>query len=402
VVSGPISRRASLALGALACTLAAVASRRATLAAVGSQPPAPQVRIVGSAQTVFSWSRQACTPAHVPDLPVRAFRDYRGRTQLVLSNYVNFRMIGRSLDRLHPDCHAVLRSPQDSSPSRFEDREWLASLFTTDGRKIWALVHEEYQGNTHPGRCPSGSYYACWYNSITLARSIDGGRSYTHAAPPRQLVAGPSRRYEQGTEPVGVFTPSNIVTGPDGAYYALVRIRDPNGTRGTCLLRTKRIGSPRAWRAWNGNGFDGVLTNPYKSPPTGGVACSPVSQGNIAEMTESLTYSHALGRYLLVGLAPPGPASVGAKVTGIYFSTSNDLVHWTPRTLVAPAVTVQTYLCGGSPPIAYPSVVDPDSNSRTYATSGRTPFLYFTQFHYTRCHQTPDRDLVRVPLEISG
>jgi hypothetical protein len=387
----------------LACAVPASAAgtRLAKVAAAGSRPAAPLLRIVGNVQTVFSWGRQACSPTQAPDLPVRVFRDYRGRIQLLLSHYVNFRMIGPSLDRLHPDCHAVLRSPQNSSPSRFEDREWLASLFTTDGRKIWALVHEEYQGNRHPGRCPSGSYYACWYNSVTLARSIDGGRSYSHAAARRQLVAGPLRPYQQGTEPVGVFTPSNIVTGPDGAYYALVRIRDPDGTRGTCLLRTKRIGSPAAWRAWSGDGFGGVLRNPYRSRPGGGSACAPVSQGNIAEMTESLTYSYALGRYLLVGLAPPGPLSIGAKVTGIYFSTSSDLVHWTPRTLVTPAVTVQSYVCGGPSPIAYPSVVDPGSSSRTYATSGRTPFLYFTQFHYTRCHQTADRDLVRVALEIS-
>jgi hypothetical protein len=243
--------------------------------------------------------------------------------------------------------------------------------------------------------------FDCWYNSVTLARSIDGGRSYAHAVPPRQLVAAPSRPYQQATEPIGVFTPSNIVTGPDGAYYALVRIRDPDGAHGDCLLRTRRVGSPRAWRAWTGNAFDGVLSDPYRSQPNAGLDCSQVGRGEITEMTESLTYSSALGRYLLVGLAPPGLRSVGAKVTGIYFSTSRDLLHWTPRTLVAPAVTTHTYTCGGPSPIAYPSIVDPSSSSRTFTTSGRRPFLYFTQFHYTSCHQTPDRDLMRVRLEIS-
>lgn len=350
---------------------------------------------------VFNWSRQACTPTQEPDLPVRAFRDYRGRIQLLLSHYVNFRMIGGTLNRLQPDCRAVLRSPESSSPSRFEDREWLASLFTSDGRRVWALVHEEYQGNTHRGRCPSGAYYRCWYNSITLARSTDGGRSYVHATSPHQLLAGPSRPYRQAAEPIGVFTPSNIVTGPDGADYALVRIRDPNGTRGTCLLRTPRFSSPSDWRAWTGDAFDGLLTNPYRSRPSGAVSCSPIAPGDIAEMTESLTYNYALGRYLLVGLAPPGPLSVGPKVTGIYFSTSPDLVHWTPRTLVTAAVTAQTYRCGGRSPIAYPSLLDPSSSSRTFATSGRTAFLYFTQFRYAGCRQAADRDLMRVPIEIS-
>jgi hypothetical protein len=391
----PISRVAAVAGLTFVCSLAMFSL--APSGARSSAPPA-QVRIAGQGETVFDWKRQACEPVQEPDLPVRAFRDYRGRTQLLLSHYVNFRMIGSSLGRLHRDCRAVFRSPESPSPQRFEDREWLASVFTTNGRDVWALVHEEYQGNRHPGRCPGGSYFACWYNSVTLAHSTNGGRSYTHQR--GQLVASPSRPYEAGIGPSGVFAPSNIVTGPDGAQYALVRVRAPGAMRGACLLRTTSVGSPAAWRAWNGRGFTGAFTDPY-SQPSGDPVCTPVDPGLIAEMTESLTYNVALHSYLLVGLAPPGPLSVGPQVTGIYFSTSRDLVHWTPRTLVAPAVTVASYRCGGPSPIAYPSVVDPRSSSRTYATSGAKPFLYFTQFHYTSCHQTPDRDLLRVPLEIS-
>jgi hypothetical protein len=392
-------RRIRSLVATVACALAILPTR-----AGGADPspsPTGQVRILGPPQTVFDWRRQACAPTESPDLPVRAFRDYLGRTQLLLSHYENFRMIGSSLEHLHTDCRAVMRSPMNAAPRRFEDREWLASLFTSDGRRIWALVDEEYQGNRHPAGCPSGSYVECLYNAVTLARSTDGGRSYGHARAPRQLVAAAPRPYQQGTEPIGVFTPSNIVSGPDRAHYALVRVRDPDGRRGTCLLRSTRIGSPGSWRAWNGHSFTPILSNPYSSPPSPEVACSQVGRGLIAEMTESLTYNYAIGRYLLVGLAPPGPLSLGAKVTGVYYSTSTDLIHWTPRTLVAGAVSTETYACGGPEPIAYPSVLDPASMSRTYSTSGRTPFLYFTEFHYKSCHQTADRDLVRVPLEIS-
>jgi hypothetical protein len=160
------------------------------------------------------------------------------------------------------------------------------------------------------------------------------------------------------------------------------------------------VGSANAWRAWDGHAFAGVFTDPYRSP-TGTAPCALIDPGLIAEMTDSLTYNTALHRYLLVGLAPPGPLSVGPQVEGIYFSTSSDLVHWTARKLVAPAVTTHSYLCGGPAPIAYPSVLDPGSRSRTYATSGRHPFLYFTRFHYTGCRQTADRDLMRVRLGIS-
>jgi hypothetical protein len=375
----------------------------AALAAPASLPdssPTPQIRVVGRSERVFDWARNACEPAQIPDLPVRAFRDFRGRTQLLLSDYENFRMIGPSLARLRPDCHSVLRSPENGLPERFEDREWLASVFTTDGRSIWALVHDEYQGNRHPERCPERSYPPCWYNAVTLAHSTDGGRTYSHRQTPGQLVAAPSSTYQAGVGPSGVFTPSNIVRGPDGALYVLVRVRLPDGPRGVCLLRTTQVGAADAWRAWDGRTFAGVFTDPYRSP-TGSAPCALIDPGLIAEMTDSLTYNLALHRYLLVGLAPAGPLSVGPRVDGIYFSTSSDLVHWTARRLVAPAVTTHSYVCGGPAPIAYPSVLDPGSRSRTYATSGRHPFLYFTQFHYASCHQTADRDLMRVRLEIS-
>jgi len=377
------------------------AATRPGLARAAQAPP--QVRIAGGWQTVFDWATQACAPTEGPDLPARAFRDYRGRVQLLLSHYVNFRLVGPSLERLHRDCRPVLRSPQSAAPSLFEDREWIASLFTTDGRDVWALVDEEYQGNRHPGSCPGRSYFQCWYNAVTLVRSTNGGRTYVRPPAPRQLVAASPERFRPGREPVGVFTPSNIVTGPDGARYALVRVRNPDGTRGVCLLRARQPGSPTSWRAWTGSGFAGRFADPYGSPLSSSEApCAQVGRGAIAEMTESLTYNTVLHRYLLVGLAPPGPESVGAKVTGIYFSTSTDLVDWTPRQLIAPAVTVQGYACGGSLPIAYPSVIDPRSRSRTYATSGRSPFLYFTQFDYSGCRRTEQRNLIRVPLEVSG
>jgi hypothetical protein len=361
----------------------------------------PQVQIAGPPEMVFDWSQEACEPAQSPDLPARAFRDYRGRTQLLLSHFDNFRMIGPSLDGLRVDCNPVMLSHKSPSVRRYEDREWIASLFTRNGKKIWALVHDEYQGNRHGGRCPSGNYYNCWYNAITLAYSVDGGRSYRHAPPPRHLVAAAPYRYRSDRGPAGVFAPSNIVTGSDGSHYTLVRIRGLEGERGTCLLRTPSVQRPSRWRAWDGDSFDGVFTDPYRSQSRPSAPCVPVGKGRIAEMTESLTYNTILGEFLLVGLAPPGPESIGPKLPGIYFSTSSDLIHWTPRKLITQAVTPQSYQCGGSFPIAYPSLIDPSSPSRTFATTGAHPYLYYTQMHYRDCRKTSERDLARMPIEIS-
>jgi hypothetical protein len=360
-----------------------------------------RVQVVGAREVIFNWSQQACEPSEYPDLPARAFRDDTGQTQLLLSHFDNFRMIGPSLDQLSIDCNPVMLSHRSPSVGRFEDREWIASVFTRDGGKIWALVHDEYQGNRHRGRCPSGSYLDCWYNSITLARSLDGGATYSHARPPRQLVAAAPFRYRPDEGTAGVFAPSNIVHGPGGVLYVLVRIRDPGGVRGTCAMRTRHIGRPGSWRAWNGQGFDGAFTDPYRSKARSHFPCAPVGVGDIAEMDESLTYNTVLGRYLLVGLAPSGAEGSGPQAFGIYFSTSTDLVHWTPRKLVTQAVTTHNYSCGGPSPLSYPSLIDPESGSRTFATTGAHPYLYYTQMRYQDCHQTADRDLVRVALEVA-
>lgn len=368
----------------------------------GSALTDPKIQVGSSPEIVFDWNRDACSPTEQPDLPARAFRDARGRVQLLISHYDSYRMVGRTLGRVHPDCHPLMRSPEDPDPSRYRDRRWLGSPFTYDGRHVWALVHHEYQGNRHPGHCPERSYYPCWYNALTLASSSDGGRTYRQAAAPRQFVAGAPYRYRHGIGPVGVFAPSNLVKR--GRYlYALVRVRDPGRPRGACLIRSPAISKPGSWRAWDGDRFAIAFTEPYRSPTRPYVGCEPISPGEISEMTESLTFNTALDRYLLVGIA--GPVNVDGRrqrERGIYFSLSEDLVHWSPRKLVLASPTLHSYRCGGTSPIAYPSLIDPDSRSRTFGITGRHPFLYFTKFRYRNCQKTVNRDLMRVRLDVAG
>ncbi len=51
--------------------------------------------------------------------------------------------------------------------------------------------------------------------------------------------------------------------------------------------------------------------------------------------------------------------------------------------------------------VAYPSLLDPTSPSRTFATTDRRPYLYFTLFNHAGCKLGLDRDLVRVPVELA-
>jgi hypothetical protein len=364
----------------------------------GADAEGVAIAVAGRAETVFDWSSQACAPENIPDLPARAFRDYRGRVQLILAHPVNRRMVGRSLGRVDVDCAVTMPSTRNPDPAAFDYSEWIASVFTRDGRHVAALVHEEYHG-ARPGICDqAGDTPPCWYNAVTFARSDDGGRSF--GSTPDHFVAASTYRYRPRAAPTGIFTPSNIVGKGDGYYYALVVSRAPGGATGSCLIRTDDPFVPSSWRAWDGEAFRTRFVNPYRVTPGAARACTPVARPEIVEMHESLTYNTYLDRYLLVGLASlPGPS--GKLVTGVYFSLSRDLIHWTRRRLMMKATVTHTFRCGGTDPIAYPSLIDPRSDSRTFATTGRRPYLYFTRFNYEHCRQSLNRDLVRLPMEIS-
>lgn len=371
----------------------------------GGTPSSSAVRVAGPKEVIFDWSRDACEPGDFPDLPARAFRDHRGRVQLIISHDVNRRLVGPDLDHLDYGCEPVMSSDRDPDPAAFNDREWLASVYSPDGRKVYALVHDEYQGHLHPGRCPSGEYRRCWYNAISFARSTDGGASYAQPPPPRHLVASVPYRYVADGGPLGTFSPSNVVRDPDdGYYYALLHMIGPGEeVRGVCVMRTRDLADPRSWRAWDGDSFELRFIDPYRAAGADSDEhlCRPVSNREIAGMRDSVTYNAELGQFLLVGTSRGYDDRRKEWVPGIYYSLSNDLLHWSERSLVIEAPLVETYACGDPDPIAYASILDPNSPSRNFETSDGRVYLYFTRFNYAGCERTDDRDLVRVPLKIS-
>lgn len=350
---------------------------------------------------VFDWSKDACEPIDIPDQAAHAFRDSRGKVQLFASNYVTRRFTGRSLNRLRHSCTVAMSSHYDSRPARFDDHEWLSAPYTSNGKTVYALVHEEYQGHTHPGRCPSSIYTKCWYNAITLAKSTNGGRTFGQRRPPTQLVASLPYRYVADAGPYGLFSPSNIIR-KGRYYYALLQAERYNLQRqGACLIRTRHLADPKSWGAWNGSEFTVRFRNPY-SPRLGDPAeriCEPVSFPQIAGMTGSLTFNTYLRKFLLISMSEVLVNQ--RRVTGFYYSLSDDLIHWSKRRLLVKGKLPPLYRCGDSNPIAYPSVLDPTSRKRNFDTTGRRPYLYFTRFKYKNCRQTLDRDLVRRQIEFT-
>ncbi|MGH8542399.1 MAG: hypothetical protein ACREX3_01875 [Gammaproteobacteria bacterium] len=363
-----------------------------------------ELRVAGREEVVLEGERFDCPNRYLPDAPVRAFRDGDRKIQLIVPHHEAYRMMGPDLHNLALDCAPVFRSDLEADPARFNDREWLSSVYALDDERLVALVHMEYQGHRHPGRCRAGRYGDCWYNAITLAKSTDGGESFHHLSPPEHLVASLPSRYRPGQGPAGVFSPSNVVfRAEDGFYYVLVRVV-PYGdaNRRVCVLRTRDPSDPNAWRAWDGESFDYSFSNPYSDAGErpDSALCEPVATAEIQTMSQSVTFNTELDRFLLVGTASRIDPRSRRLQTGFYYSLSKDLIHWTERQLLLETGTPNTFECGDPDPLSYPSVIDPDSRSRNFETSGRRPYLYFVRIHMEDCRPTGYRDLVRLPIEI--
>ncbi len=358
-----------------------------------------RIVLIGQEQMVFDSSRDACEPADIPDQAARAFRDFSGRVRLFASHTATRGWVGESLNSVQYSCAVAFRSNFDPRPWQFDGAEWIGAPYTTDGRNVNALVHVEYHGDGSPASCASLSVTECQYNAITLASSSDGGATFTQRPPPQHLVASAPYRYVPDAGPYGLFQPSNIVR-KGGHYYAMLQVeRYGQQRRGTCLMRTANLADPGSWRAWDGKGFGVRFVNPYQRrlDPAKHV-CQPVSLPQIGVMSSSLTFNTYLDKFVLVGPSGRRPRR-GGVIWGIYFSVSEDLVHWNRERLIARTELPWTYKCGDRGPVTYPSLLDPNSRSRNFETTGRRPYMYFVRFNPHDCQLQLDRDLVRRRVE---
>ena len=217
--------------------------------------------------------------------------------------------------------------------------------------------------------------------------------------PPRHLIATLPYRYEDGAGPYGIFSPSNIIRGDDGAYYAFVKVEDYRSpAQWVCLMRTRDLSDPRSWRFWDGSGFNGRFVDPYMDTfdNRDDHICEPVDRDNIgASLVESVTFNTHLNAYVLVGIS--ADTLDGREVWGFYYSFSTDLVNWTHRKLLL-EVPLPWLVNPEDTHFLYPTLLDPQSEARNFETTGRMAYLYFTRNNAGLDTMDLDRDLIRVPV----
>jgi hypothetical protein len=376
------------------------------LAAAFAADAPPQVRLEPSAEepsAVFRWSTDACEGWDVPDTAARAFRDAEGRVHVIASHHVNRALVGPDLDHLKHDCRVLFRGRQSDEPQAFDDKAWLSGLFTPDGQTVFALVHNEFQGNQRSWLCPSREYMRCWRNSVTFAVSRDGGFTFSEPEPPGQLVATPPRPYEGDIgRHVGYFNPSNIIE-KDGYYYVFFSASEYGAQQGgACLMRTKTLEDPRSWRGWDGRDFTVRFIDPYRERVDDEKrhVCAPVGRGRLLTPVSGVVRHEPSGLYLMTMAGVRKPAPDAEPVSGFYVAASRDLITWSEPTLAWKAQVYPRRGACDSVLANYPSLIDPASTSRNFETVGDAPMMYFVRNTLHDCKPGQDRDLVRQRVRI--
>ncbi len=380
--------RRSLRVGLLAFALAGAA-----LAVRAG--PAPTLEAVDPAkmEPVFLWTRDRCAEDDIPDAPLRAVRLHGPNTLAFATHEQNRRFVGADLEALRRDCRIVFSGQHSDKPEDYSDRVWISALWSEDGRTIFALGHDEYQGHRHPNRCRFSTYLECWYNAIVSLRSDDGGQTFARVGE-RPVATIPIRQDVDQGHARGFFEPSNIVKR-GVAFVTLIRT-GPEGPQkaGTCLFRTDDLARPESWRLFDGEGFSANV-DPYGDDVSDSKPCAPLKglRGSVG----SVAYVSALGLYIAV-------SAFGSKISsesGFYYSVSTDLIHWSEGRLFLALPTPWSAACGQDR-FVYPSLVDPHSSSRNFDVIGGDPYLYFVRQHFEGCHGTMQRDLLRMRLRLVG
>ncbi len=364
-------------------------------------PPPPPLSVnvsLAFAERIFDSATDHCNNSLIegPDLPVHAFRNQLSELVLISGNAPdNYAMFGTNFNNLHRDCsQPVFRSGDKWRITDFAPQQWLFAPYVV-GNVVHALLHNEYHDpvatNCKPGETTPAN--PCWYNFITYAQSTDGGHTFTQVAGDAKVVAilptqwnptdpgsGGPGNLSVRPDPHGYFSPMNIMK-KGNYYYSIFQATffSYTGKRGSCIMRTSNLSDPHSWKMWDGHGFNISYFNPYPTEATNPdqYRCALISWDNLFENSGPVTYNTYLGKYLMV-LSGIYENQGNPLTCGIWYSLSDDLINWKKPKLIIktkfdffPDCEPTTFKGG------YPSIIDHDSTSPNFETSGRTPYLYY-------------------------
>jgi hypothetical protein len=355
----------------------------------------PPVAVESGPAVVYDYKAENCEKIDIPDTFLRAFRRYDGKVVALATHYINRPLIGNSLADLHHDCHVVYQGRNLSDPSTFDNQTWIAATWTEDGHTVTGVGHNEYHSDRFSGTCKFETEAQCWYNSIVLLHSTDGGMSFsrTDAGSPRPLIAAPFRNEVLQGRPRGYFDPSNIVTLGEYKYIMIAQRGISADTSGRCLLRSKTPESLDGWAMYDGHDFVPVAGSPYNGQQPQ-ARCAPVTglHGTLGSVVR-IRGTDLFAAFSIDAINDEKQAGA------IEVSFSKDLTHWSGNHVIMNLPAFWSKYCPGGYRYNYPSVVDDLDEGRNFDTIGKQAWLFLVR---SQCAITMDRDLVRFRLTIGG
>jgi hypothetical protein len=134
------------------------------------------------------------------------------------------------------------------------------------------------------------------------------------------------------------------------------------------------------------------LADPYagKTAPSEHL-CSPLDGRTLPWPIRNIVFHEQTGTWIAL-MHGRRPDSDGRLVSGFFYSTSPDLIHWD-----GPRLFWQTQVAADGCPTGsiynYPTLVDPTATSRNFETVGNDLLLTYVETRFQDCRPTADRNL---------
>jgi len=366
------------------------------VSAWAAEMPPLDIRVVSGKEVVFDWKRDRCDDQDIPDTALTAYRRAGGQIVGLATHWRNRLFLVAEDHSFKRDCRIVYEGNRDPDPAAFDDKTWIAAPWTADGRTVYALGHNEYQGHSHSGKCKSNSYSDCWYNSVVLLRSTDGGALFSRISNMKP-VANAAFTYEalQGA-PRGFFEPTNVIKNGD-YHYTIIFTTGGNGQeRGNCLFRARSFGNDKEWEYWTTDGFYPSRSNPYENASGKRPSCKPLK--GLGGRVWSIRRHRPSGLYL----ATTGSHAHSTSVGTIGISISRDMYEWSPAIPLFSVPLLWSRSCSHDFRYSYASLIDLDSSDRNFSDLGEHAELYLTEIKMNGCRTTLDRKLIRYHIALSA
>lgn len=359
------------------------------------------VSVFGGVETVFRWREARCGDHHLPDSPARALRLADGRILLTASQFTNIPFIGTDFQDLRPACDLSSRADENSDWRQFNDRVWIQALARLQDGSIFALASHEYAGSRHAGKCTApGS--ACWFSSITAMVAPAGTLKFRTLPLTDRVIASSPEKYEQDkVQRTGFFSTTNIIYESDFAYALLYNEGIHGQNRGMCLIRANKNDLLSGWKALSNGRFDAQL-KPFEQRSQSRPICDVVGENVFSDVVRSVVRLPNNGPWMATFAKLRSKSPDDKTISGIYYSLSDDLINWNQANLLIELLPFVVQKEAGIY-FQYPSIIDHESRSENFFDIHSKPYLYLVRYNlWPDRRQGGDRDLVRIPLQISS